>query len=333
MAFNPEKPIIETQPNLEKSTQDLETDQKSIIEEDQHQEAFEVLDDLKRQEEAVSTPENNPKANRLKKTILGLTAGLILFNALPGFARAANEKPTEKQKIEMEMQKLQQQLDNIKQQESQESLDNFIKERNRNLEIPASQEVQEWLDSYFDIEGLKIGKPVKSGTPRCCEFYGIYIKNKELGTVISEFDNIFSRAFSKEEFLEKVKNLLERKKIKIKIKEILKEQGDPSYLKIPSEEFEKQIKEKADFKVSINSKAKEIFAKWGAKIEGNVFHSSSKEETLFDDNTKRLEFFGVNNNTLILTIFDKEETGGRISVVTYIDGKAVNVKELPSQKK
>lgn len=101
MAFNPEKPTIEIQPNLEMPAQDLEAGQKSI-EEEQPQEVFEVLGNLKRQEETLSAPENNPKANRLKKALLSLTAGLILFNASPDFARAG-EKPTkEGQKTEMQ---------------------------------------------------------------------------------------------------------------------------------------------------------------------------------------------------------------------------------------
>lgn len=151
MAFNPEKPTIETQPNLENPAQDLET-----VEEGQPQETFEVLGDLKSQEEKLPTSEKNSKANKLKKALLGLTAGLILFNASPDFARAG-EKPTkEGQKTEMKAEE--QKSEEIKQLEEEIRT---LKEKNAQLETEKRGETKE---KFQPKVGNKIIH-IFSGTP------------------------------------------------------------------------------------------------------------------------------------------------------------------------
>ncbi|HHD92210.1 MAG TPA: hypothetical protein ENL06_01120, partial [Candidatus Portnoybacteria bacterium] len=108
----------------------------------------------------------------LKRALCAITAGVMLFSATPAFAQERGQQLTGKQKIELQIQKLQEQKMQLERQESKMRHAERIKELNNYLD-------------YFNINGLKLGK-VKMRDRCPCEQFGVYLEGKHLGDIYSD---------------------------------------------------------------------------------------------------------------------------------------------------
>lgn len=237
---------------------------------------------------SLEEPEKKRRWSNAAKAIRAVTAGVVLFGAtmmtMPAFAQESN-KEIRKQRIEEQIK----QLENEKLE--LEKKHNEIKNQERRAELTG------YL-AYFNAN-LKLGEP--GNRMRCpCEQYGIYdSSNQLLGDVrSSKFE------FTKDEFMQKVSNLVKRP--------------------VETGKFVKMKKEEINFKIDLRSEAKKILNKWGGSIDENIINIGRKEISL-DEKTKSVTITGVNDNMLIITIVDFD---GKKTVATCEDGDLKNISEF-----
>lgn len=136
----------------------------------------------------------SPELSNIKKAMLSITVGVMLMSAVPSFAESNTEGLSETQKIELQIQKL---------QEKKQTLEDAEKK------VAQSEKFEQYkaaLDS-FGIKGLSLREPkIKH---RClCEGFGLYNDGEHVGDVYG-----FPEFSSEGEFREKIFSLIRENNI------------------------------------------------------------------------------------------------------------------------
>ncbi len=265
---------------------------ENLPENETKKEGFENFEELQliENEELSSVKDKSPASSRLKKAALLITAGVMLFSATPAFSQEKGEQLTGKQKLELQIQNLEEQRNQLEKQKFE------IQQGER------KEELNSYLN-YFNIEGLELGE-VKNKQRRPNEQFGIYLNGRHLGDICS--DNGLN--FSQEELIDD-------------ISKILKGNG------IQYEKNKPQTPEILNAKININPEAQKILENWGGSIDLNssTLNIGGPNRLEFDKNTKSIEILSVGDNMLIVTC---EDFDGKRTIVTCVDKIIKNVTEI-----